>query len=195
MLMMQPPCPCAIIALPASWLQYHVPLSTMLLDDVPTILGERLGGGIETRPGVVHQDVQPSELIQRLLHHRLHRGGVSHVGLRRKNRRAVLPQLCRSGLQPLQVAGRDHQVRPHLGVFRGDGLPQPGTPAGDDGGLVFENVGGKDVVHDVRVNGIRHCAIGSVALWPAGSPRPSGTRSPSGLGAWRCSRGASPVCT
>ena len=37
------------------------------------------GGGLGADPGVGHDDVQPSEMLDRLSHHRLHRGQVGDV--------------------------------------------------------------------------------------------------------------------
>jgi hypothetical protein len=96
-----------------------------------------LGLGQERRPphptGVVDQDVQASEAVDRRLDHGRHLGGVAHV--RRRHGTAAPQVLHPAGrdLGPVGVDVGDDHVGPRTGEADGDALPDAGPTARDQG--------------------------------------------------------------
>ena len=98
---------------------------------------EVAGAGVEERPGdgaagVVHDDVEPAELVDGTAHERDHRVVLDHVGGDHERRAAEVPDLPGHDLELLGGPGREQDVGTRLGQRERRGGADAAARAGDD---------------------------------------------------------------
>jgi hypothetical protein len=88
--------------------------------------------------GVVDEDVDPIELLERPRHELLELGGVQHVTGNRQCPPAEAADLLRNRLDLLRRPGGAHHVGSHLGECEGSAFAEAAPGAGHDRHLVVE---------------------------------------------------------
>ncbi|MDB5693353.1 MAG: zinc metalloprotease, partial [Alphaproteobacteria bacterium] len=109
-------------------------------DQIPFLRRELVDLRHMLHAGIVDEDVDRSELVRHLGHHRFDRFGFGEVGIAVDGVAAAL--MLEPGALPLHCGGIaetvDDEIRPLRGERLGDGEADAGGGAGDEGVLAFE---------------------------------------------------------
>ena len=119
-------------------------------DRVPSVGREILGAADEVARGVVDEDVDVPEVLDRALDELVDLLGVAHVDLDGQRIESGMTELCRSGLEVRRVPAADDDARAERTEALRDGETDARAATGDDGHATLEHLGTKHERSDYR---------------------------------------------
>jgi hypothetical protein len=113
----------------------------------PVLVGDFQRRGVDARAGVVDEDVDSAEPLERRVEDVDHVVGDRDVGGREGGRCLALGEGLADGAAALGVTAGQHDTGPGVGQRLGESRSEASCPAGDDGDPAFE----VETVHSCHV--------------------------------------------